>query len=270
MPSRARPISSLSRSDTSNRRWWIRGSRGGKRSRREYPSLRCYEIPVIATRWSPVRAVIDGGMAQAVRAHEARRRTLTVYTDVRRVTDGLAIDATDTVTHVTWRVARSSFPMLSRARPNLVVVAFPTRSPSDGELVDDRGGRRHGGGSQPAVLRNSGDRHALVARPCCYRRRYGSGVRRAGGTPSHAHGLHRHAAHNQRARDERHRCRDLLLVDADGRLRWRTTGPVSEHSGSELRAALTADSSQDAGVRNCCRSSSSSSSSTRSSVRSSR
>ena len=104
----------------------------------EHPSLRCYEIPVIATRWSPARAVIDGGMAQAVRAQEARRRTLTVYTDVRRVTDALAIDATDTVT--------------------------------------------------------------------------------------------------------------VLLVDADGRLRWRTTGPVSEHSGSELRAALTAGASQDAGA----------------------
>ena len=104
----------------------------------EHPSLRCYEIPVIATRWSPARPVIDGGMAQAVRAQEARRRTLTVYTDVRRVTDALAIDATDTVT--------------------------------------------------------------------------------------------------------------VLLVDADGRLRWRTTGPVSEHSGSELRAALTADPSQDAGA----------------------
>ena len=104
----------------------------------EHPSLQCYEIPVIATRWSPARPVIDGGMAQAVRAQEARRRTLTVYTDVRRVTDALGIDATDTVT--------------------------------------------------------------------------------------------------------------VLLVDADGRLRWRTTGPVSEHSGSELRAALTADSSQDAGA----------------------
>ena len=93
---------------------------------------------MIATRWSPARPVIDGGMAQAVREQEARRRTLTVYTDVRRVTDVLGIDATDTVT--------------------------------------------------------------------------------------------------------------VLLVDADGRLRWRTTGPVSEHSGSELRAALTADSSEDAGA----------------------
>lgn len=102
----------------------------------EHPNLRCFEVPVIATRWSPGRRVIDGGMARAVRAPEARRRTLTVYTDVRRVTDSLAIDATDTVT--------------------------------------------------------------------------------------------------------------VLLVDAHGRLRWRTTGPVSEPSSSELRAALTGDSSQDA------------------------
>jgi ATP10 protein len=100
----------------------------------EHPSLRCYEIPVIATRWSPARPVIDGGMAQAVRTQAARRRTLTVYTDVRRVTDALAIDATDTVT--------------------------------------------------------------------------------------------------------------VMLVDANGRLRWRTTGPMSEHSGSELRAALTAGASR--------------------------
>jgi ATP10 protein len=104
----------------------------------EHPSLQCYEIPVIATRWSLARPVINGGMAQAVRAQEARSRTFTVYTDVRRVTDALGIDATDTVT--------------------------------------------------------------------------------------------------------------VLLVDADGRLRWRTAGPVSEHSGSKLRAALTADSSQDAGA----------------------
>ena len=104
----------------------------------EHPSLGHYEIPVIATRWSPARRVIDGGMAQVVRAQEARRRTLTVYTDVRRVTDALAIDATDTVT--------------------------------------------------------------------------------------------------------------VLLVDANGRLRWRTTGSVSEQSGSELRAALTADLSRDAGA----------------------
>jgi len=104
----------------------------------EHPTLRCYELPVIATRWSPARPFIDGGMAQAVRAQEARRRTLTVYTDVRRVTDALAIEDTETVT--------------------------------------------------------------------------------------------------------------VLLVDSDGRLQWRTTGPVTEHAGAGLLATLTADASDNAGV----------------------
>ena len=36
-----------------------------------HPGLRCYEVPVLATRWSPARRFIDGGMAQAVR--EQRR-----------------------------------------------------------------------------------------------------------------------------------------------------------------------------------------------------
>jgi hypothetical protein len=64
----------------------------------QHPQLACYEVPVIATRWSPARPVIDGGMAQAVRESQARRRTLTVYTDVRRVTDALSIDDTGTIT----------------------------------------------------------------------------------------------------------------------------------------------------------------------------
>ncbi len=62
-----------------------------------HPGFRCYEVPVLATRWSPARRFIDSGMARAVRGQEARRRTLTVYTDVRRVTDALAIDSTGTV-----------------------------------------------------------------------------------------------------------------------------------------------------------------------------
>lgn len=103
----------------------------------EHPSLRCYEVPVIATRWSLARALIDGGMAQAVRAQEARRRTLTVYTDVRRVTDALAVETTDTVT--------------------------------------------------------------------------------------------------------------VLLVDADGRVRWRTTGPATEHAAAELSALIATGTSQDVG-----------------------
>jgi hypothetical protein len=78
-----------------------------------YPTLQCYEVPVLATRWSPARGLIDGGMARAVHEQEARRRTLTVYTDVRRVMDALAIDDANTVTvllvgangRVRWRAA---------------------------------------------------------------------------------------------------------------------------------------------------------------------
>ena len=88
---------------------WFEGVRA------DHPTLRCYEIPVLATRWSPARRFIDGGMAQAVRDPETRRRTLTVYTDVRRVTDALAIDDTSTITvllvtsegYVTWRATGS-------------------------------------------------------------------------------------------------------------------------------------------------------------------
>ena len=91
----------------------------------QHPGVRCYEVPVLATRWSPVRPFIDGGMAQAVRESEARRRTLTVYTDVRRVTDALAIDDTDTVTvmlvgsdgRVRWR---ATGPATERAGAELL------------------------------------------------------------------------------------------------------------------------------------------------------
>ena len=82
---------------------------------------------MLATRWSPARRFIDGGMAQAVREQEARRRTLTVYTDVRRVTDALAIDNTDTVTvllvdsdgRVRWR---TTGPATERAGRELLAV----------------------------------------------------------------------------------------------------------------------------------------------------
>jgi hypothetical protein len=77
----------------------------------DHPGLRAYEVPVIATRWSPGRAMIDGGMARAVATGEARRRTLTVYGDLRRVTDGLGIEDTSEISvllvdgagRVTWR-----------------------------------------------------------------------------------------------------------------------------------------------------------------------
>lgn len=89
----------------------------------ERPTLRCYEIPVIATRWSAARSLIDGGMARAVREPDARRRTLTVYTDVRRVTDALAIEDSGVVTvllvdaegRVRWRTSGPANDASSRA-----------------------------------------------------------------------------------------------------------------------------------------------------------
>ena len=61
------------------------------------PGLHFYEMPTIGTQWSPARRVIDGGMATAIGDPVVLHRTITVYTDVRRVTDGLGIDRTDTV-----------------------------------------------------------------------------------------------------------------------------------------------------------------------------
>ena len=50
-----------------------------------------YEVPVLARRWRPLRSMIDGGMAGAISDLATRRRTLTVYGDVRRVTGPLGI-----------------------------------------------------------------------------------------------------------------------------------------------------------------------------------
>ena len=61
------------------------------------PGLRFVELPAIGPQWEPGRPAIDGGMAAAIRDQAMRRRTLTVYTDVRRVTVPLAIDDRSTI-----------------------------------------------------------------------------------------------------------------------------------------------------------------------------
>ena len=62
------------------------------------PGFRFYELPTIGRQWAPVRNMIDGGMAAAIREPEILRRTLTVYGDVRRLTGPLGIDDRSTVT----------------------------------------------------------------------------------------------------------------------------------------------------------------------------
>lgn len=61
------------------------------------PGLRYYELPTIGLQWSPGRRVIDGGMAAAIPDPAVRRRTLTIYTDVRRVTTALSLETTRTI-----------------------------------------------------------------------------------------------------------------------------------------------------------------------------
>jgi hypothetical protein len=58
----------------------------------------CFEVPVIATVWSPARSFVGGGMAQAVRETVARRHTHTAYTNVAAVTYPLDIADTGTIT----------------------------------------------------------------------------------------------------------------------------------------------------------------------------
>ncbi len=53
--------------------------------------LRYVELPTIGQQWALGRSVIDGGMAASIGDEVARRRILTVYTDVRRVTAALNI-----------------------------------------------------------------------------------------------------------------------------------------------------------------------------------
>ena len=55
------------------------------------PGLAGYEIPTISSGWKPVRKFIDGGMKAAIPDPLTRRRTVTVYGDVRKVTDGLGL-----------------------------------------------------------------------------------------------------------------------------------------------------------------------------------
>ena len=61
------------------------------------PWLRFAELPAIGLQWQPARPVIDGGMAAAIRDQQTRRRTLTVYTDLRRVTTPLGISDRNTI-----------------------------------------------------------------------------------------------------------------------------------------------------------------------------
>jgi len=63
-----------------------------------HPDLRAYELPLISSLYALARPLIDGGMAAAIPDPKVRERTLTVYTDVGRVTAALRIGNQSTIT----------------------------------------------------------------------------------------------------------------------------------------------------------------------------
>lgn len=64
------------------------------------PGLQVYELPTISNLYALGRPFIDGGMAMAIPNKATRETTLTVYIDLRRVTEPLKISNTDTITIV--------------------------------------------------------------------------------------------------------------------------------------------------------------------------
>ena len=56
-----------------------------------------YELPVLSSVYGPARWFIDGGMTRGIPDASARARTITVYTDVRKVVDNLGLAGTDTI-----------------------------------------------------------------------------------------------------------------------------------------------------------------------------
>ena len=56
-----------------------------------------FEVPVISSRYGPVRWMIDGGMTRGIPDAAARERTITVYTDVGRVLDNIGLQGSDTI-----------------------------------------------------------------------------------------------------------------------------------------------------------------------------
>ncbi len=61
------------------------------------PELAGYEIPTISGGWKPLRWFIDGGMKAAIPDPLTRRRTVTVYGDVSRLTEGLGLPDRDRI-----------------------------------------------------------------------------------------------------------------------------------------------------------------------------
>lgn len=61
------------------------------------PSLEVYELPTLGRGYSPFRWWIDGGMRAGIADEEARRRTITIYTNKRNFKVKLGIPNEETI-----------------------------------------------------------------------------------------------------------------------------------------------------------------------------
>jgi ribosomal protein S18 len=64
---------------------------------RAAPSLEVYELPTLSRGYSPFRWWIDGGMRAGIVDEEARRRTITIYTNKRNFKVQLGIPNEETI-----------------------------------------------------------------------------------------------------------------------------------------------------------------------------
>ncbi|MDP9260640.1 MAG: SRPBCC family protein [Actinomycetota bacterium] len=94
-----------------------------------------YELPVLSSLYSPARWLIDGGMTRGIPDASARARTITVYTDVAKVVDNLALPGTDTIAVVlierSGRILASELGGFEEHKADRLAAALaPTPSPS--------------------------------------------------------------------------------------------------------------------------------------------
>jgi hypothetical protein len=63
----------------------------------DHPTVRVYELPMIANGYALMRPFIDGGMASAIPSAAVRERTLTVYTNIPQRLAALQITNLETI-----------------------------------------------------------------------------------------------------------------------------------------------------------------------------
>ena len=70
---------------------------GLERAVHDHPGTTWWEIPALSRIYAPVRPYIDGGMRAGIPDVDARRQTLTTYTDLRALASALDLPTFETI-----------------------------------------------------------------------------------------------------------------------------------------------------------------------------